>query len=62
MKKVFKILAVMAIVGLLFFVGIGVNDERKYEESYSGLVYSVQDVNADDPCVPPPPPYPNNCH
>ncbi len=61
MKKIVKVMAILLIVGLLFFVGIGVNDSYN-GESYDGLVGSVQDVSADDPCIPPPPPYPNNCH
>ena len=61
MKKILKILAILLVVGLLFFVGLEVNDNS--ETSKSNLVFSgVKEVNAADPCIPPPPPYPNNCH
>lgn len=61
MKKIVKILTILLVVGLLFFVGVEVNDND--EASRSHQVFSgVKEVNADDPCIPPPPPYPNNCH
>lgn len=49
-------------VGLLFFVGVGFSDNNN-EVNYKGLVFSgVSSVNADTPCIPPPPGLPNNCN
>ena len=61
MKKILKILAILLVVGLLFFVGLEVNDNS--ETSKSNLVFSgVKEVNADGPICPPPPGAPNNCN
>ena len=62
MKKILKILTIVVMVGLLFFVGVGFSDNNN-EVNYKGLVFSgVSSVNADTPCIPPPPGLPNNCN
>ncbi len=61
MKKILKILAILMVIGLLFFVGVQVNDYG--ETSKSNLVFSgVKEVNANSPICPPPPGAPNNCN
>jgi len=62
MKKVIKILTILVIVGLLFITGVVVNDSSNEVRSYKELVFNgIKEVNADGPCTPPPPGYPNNC-
>ena len=59
MKKILKILAILMVIGFLFFAGVEVNENKisKHLQVFSG----VKEVNADDPCIPPPPGAPNNC-
>ncbi len=56
------VLTILLIAGLLFSIGIAVNyDSNKV--SYEKLVLSgVKEINADGPCIPPPPGLPNNCN
>jgi len=59
MKKIVKVMAILLIVGLLFFVGTSISKESS--EANNGLDYgSIVTVTAGPEC-PPPPGYPNNC-
>lgn len=50
MKRILKVLSILAIVGLLFLAGVTVDDSGSEKLSYKGLAFSsVKEVSADDP-------------